>query len=161
MCRSVDVSTDDGVELWFAWKRAHEQVRSAVLAEVTVDSDISGAELTVLVHLSEAGGTLRQNGLVAAIGWDRTRLSHLLSRMEARRYLSRHKLRNGVDVVMEPAGQAIRDEARPRLSAAVDKHLITRLGPEGQKMLEHLIGILATPREPAQAQPAPPVDRTP
>lgn len=116
-----------------------------MLAEVTVGTEVSEAELTVLVRLSEAGGVVRQNALAVDIGWDRTRLSHLLSRMEARHYVSRHKLRNGVDVVMEPAGQVIRDAARPRLEAAVDRHLLTKLGPEGQQLLAHLLSILALP----------------
>jgi DNA-binding MarR family transcriptional regulator len=72
-----------------------EVVRTAVIADVIAGSDLSEAEMTVLVHLNGAGGSARQNALAASTGWDRTRLSHLLTRMESRGYLARSRLRNG------------------------------------------------------------------
>lgn len=126
-------------DLWLLWKRAHEHVRTAVIADVTAGSAVSEAELTVLVQLSEAGGTLRQNALVASTGWDRTRLSHLLSRMETRRYVSRQKLRNGVEVILERLGQTTLEESHPLLEAAVRSHLLSKLDQSEQGMLQHLL----------------------
>jgi len=85
------MSTDpvDDVALWLSWKRVSEVTRGRILADVIAQSPLTEPELTVLVHLDEASGALRQNALAAAAGWDRTRLSHLLTRMEERRYLTR------------------------------------------------------------------------
>ncbi len=106
------------------WKRTHEHVRTAVIAEVTAGSAVTEAELTVLVQLREAGEALRQNVLVAWTGWDRTRLSHLLSRVAARCCVTRHKLRNGVDVVLEAPGQATFDESQPLLASIFHDRLL-------------------------------------
>lgn len=83
----------------------------------------------MLVQLRRADGVMRQNALAAAAGWDRTRLSHLLTRMEARGYVSRTKLRNGVEVTLLAAGAEALDSARPQLERAVQAHLIGRLDP--------------------------------
>ncbi|NED64522.1 MarR family transcriptional regulator, partial [Streptomyces sp. SID10244] len=50
-------------------------IRTAVIDDVTAANSVSEPELTVLVHLNKAGGTSRQNALVASTGWDRSRLS--------------------------------------------------------------------------------------
>ena len=136
-------TNDEGLELWFAWKRAHEQVRCAVLADVTAGTDVSEAELTVLICLADAGGTMRQSAMLSATGWDKTRLSHLLTRMETRQYLRRDKVRQGVEVVMAPGGQRARDAARPRLIKAVDTHLRDRLASEDLVLFQRVLGALS------------------
>lgn len=116
-----------GVEDWLLWKRTYETVRGAVISEVSGAAGISEPELTVLVHLHDAAGPLRQNVLAASTGWDRGRLSHLLTRMEAREYLQRTKLRNGVELTIRSAGQAVIDAAWPSLERAVAQHLTGKL----------------------------------
>jgi len=80
----VDMSTatDEDVALWLPWKRVNEVMRARILADVIAHSPLTEPELTVLIHLDEAGGSLRQNALASTAGWDRTRLSHLLTRMQ-------------------------------------------------------------------------------
>src|SRR5688500_11045592 len=95
----------ESTELWLLWKRAYETVRAAVIADMTTASGLSEAELSVLVCLHESGGALRQNAIAAALGWDRTRLSHQLTRMEKRDYIERGKVANGVEVTLRPAGR--------------------------------------------------------
>ena len=49
------------------------------------ESGLSGADYKVLVPLSETrGGVLRARELCTEIGWDRSRLSHHVTRMEKR-----------------------------------------------------------------------------
>jgi DNA-binding MarR family transcriptional regulator len=117
----------DDVTLWLAWKRVNELTRGRILAEVTAHAALTEPELTVLVHLDQAGGTMRQNVLASAAGWDRTRLSHLLTRMEARGQLRRERLRNGVDVTMlDPGRDALASTTAP-LADAVHRHFTSRL----------------------------------
>jgi DNA-binding MarR family transcriptional regulator len=53
-------------------------------------SGVSGAEYQVLAPLGEASGKpLRPRELIAATGWDRSRLAHQLGRMERRGLLTR------------------------------------------------------------------------
>lgn len=129
----------DSIELWLRWKRAYETVRAAVIADMTAASGLSDAELSVLVHLHEAGGVLRQNAIAAALGWDRTRLSHLLTRMEKRDYVARGKVANGVEVTLRPAGRRTIDASVPALSASTRRHLTDRLGPEDAKALKDIV----------------------
>lgn len=126
-------------EVWLRWKHAHEAVRIAVIADVATATTLSEPELTVLVQLSEAGGALRQNVLVASTGWDRSRLSHLLTRMEARGYLVREKIRNGVEVTLRPAGQAMIDDAYPLLETAVRRHFLDKLTNDDRRALNRLL----------------------
>jgi DNA-binding MarR family transcriptional regulator len=124
------MSTQSPGELWKLWKRSYESIRSAIVADVIAHSDLTEPEFAVLIHLHDAGGNLRQNALGRALAWDRTRVSHLISRMEGRGTVERRKLTNGVDIVLTDAGRGQYEAARPHLEAAVGKHLLDRLGAE-------------------------------
>ncbi|AQZ64700.1 Transcriptional regulator, MarR family [[Actinomadura] parvosata subsp. kistnae] len=134
-------------ELWLRWKRAHEMVRTAVIAETTAASGLSEPELGVLVCLHESGGSLRQNALAATLGWDRTRLSHLLTRMGERGYVARDKVPNGVEVTLSPAGRHLIDATLPALETATRRHLLDRLGPDDAKTLRTLVDRLLPAKE--------------
>ncbi|UVS80925.1 MarR family winged helix-turn-helix transcriptional regulator [Actinokineospora sp. UTMC 2448] len=129
----------ESTELWLLWKRAHELVRAAVVADMTAASGLSEAELSVLVCLHESGGVLRQNAIAAALGWDRTRLSHLLTRMEKRDYLVRGKVANGVEVTLRPAGRRTVEASVPSLNDSTRRHLLDRLGPDDAKALRDIV----------------------
>ncbi|WAC57611.1 MarR family winged helix-turn-helix transcriptional regulator [Gordonia sp. SL306] len=139
------MSTDgdeSGVTLWLLWKRTSEVVRTAVIDDVTAANSVSEPELTVLVHLNNAGGTSRQNALVTSTGWDRSRLSHLLTRMEKRGFLTRERLRNGVEVWLAPAGEDLMVDKQRALHDAVERHLISRLDAEQRRALRDILTTL-------------------
>ncbi|MFY1650980.1 MarR family winged helix-turn-helix transcriptional regulator [Solwaraspora sp. WMMB762] len=141
------MSTDgagEGTELWLRWKRAYETVRAAVIVETTTASGVSEPELSVLVCLHESGGSQRQNALAAALGWDRTRLSHLLTRMTERDYVARAKVPNGVEVALRPDGRRVIDATLPALEAATRRHLVDPLGTDDAKTLKTLVDRLLT-----------------
>lgn len=133
------VGPGGATELWLRWKRAYETIRAAVIAETTTASGVSESELSVLVCLHEAGGNRRQHALAAALGWDRTRLSHLLTRMAERDYVVRDKVPNGVEIALLPEGRRVIDATLPALEAATRRHLLDRLGPDGAKTLRALV----------------------
>ncbi|CAM3806167.1 MarR family winged helix-turn-helix transcriptional regulator [Kibdelosporangium persicum] len=134
----------EATELWLLWKRAYETVRAAVIADMTTTSGLSEAELSVLVCLHEAGGVLRQNAIAAALSWDRTRLSHLLTRMETRAYVVRSKVENGVEVSLRPEGRSTIDASAPNLADSTRRHLLDRLGPDDAKALKDIAERLLT-----------------
>ncbi|MGC8626149.1 MAG: MarR family winged helix-turn-helix transcriptional regulator [Acidimicrobiales bacterium] len=147
---SVELSTaDDGdldlIKLWGEWKRVNEVVRGAIIADVTAALSIAEPDLNVLVHLRAAGGAMRQNALSLATGWDRTRLSHLLTRMEERRHVRRQKLSTGVNVEMTAKGKALLDIARTPLRTAIERHLLAPLGgtAAGSARLRSVLAALA------------------
>ncbi|MEU6797456.1 MarR family winged helix-turn-helix transcriptional regulator [Nonomuraea wenchangensis] len=145
----------EATELWLRWKRAHEQIRAAVVAETTAASGVSEPELSVLVCLHESGGSLRQNALAAALGWDRTRLSHLLTRMTDRGYVARDKVPNGVEVALRPPGRDVVEATLPALETAARRHLLDRLGPDDARTLRALVDrLLPGVAAPAAVRPA-------
>lgn len=116
-----------GVELWSTWKRTHEVIRALVVNEVTAAAGLSEPDMTVLVRLHEAGGTLRQSELGATMGWDRTRLSHQVTRMEKRGLLTRQR-GGGVMVALAAAGRETIQAVLPTLDDAVRRHFTDKLG---------------------------------
>lgn len=110
--------------VWFAWKRANEVVRRRIADDVAEATGLSEPDTAILIRLDAAAGVLRQNRLAASLGWDRTRLSHQLTRMESRGLLSRMRLVNGVDVEITEGGQAAVTAMRPVHTAAVRRHLL-------------------------------------
>ncbi|MER7115063.1 MarR family winged helix-turn-helix transcriptional regulator [Saccharomonospora azurea] len=125
--------------MWLLWKRAYETTRAAVIADMTAASGLSESELSVLVCLHESGGVLRQNAIAATLGWDRTRLSHLLTRMEKRDYVARGKVANGVEVTLRPTGQRTIDASVPALEASTRRHLLDRLAPGDATALKEIV----------------------
>lgn len=131
------MSTDErDLSLWLSWKRVNEVTRGRILADILEHTVLTDAEFTVLAHLDDAGGTLRQNALATAAGWDRTRLSHLLTRMEQRGYVARERLRNGAEVSALDAGRAAFAATHEPLVQAVRRHFTSRLTPEQREMIQ-------------------------
>ena len=77
----------DRVEMarWTTWKRACDVVMHEVEREIGMVAGLSGADFAVLSRVVEVGeGSLRQQQLARLLGWERSRLSRQLSRMEER-----------------------------------------------------------------------------
>lgn len=131
------------VALWMSWKRVTEVTRGRIIADVIAHCRLTEPELTVLIHLDEAGGVLRQNAIASAAGWDRTRLSHLLTRMEERGYLARERLRNGVEVTMLHPGRDALAGTREPLAEAVYRYFTSRLNASQRAALATITDLLA------------------
>jgi DNA-binding MarR family transcriptional regulator len=109
-----------------------ESVLSQVGHDVTEATGLSAADYGVLSRLIDLGnGQLRQRELAFAMGWDKSRISHQLTRMQGRSLLTRSKTaEDGSQVVITPAGRKALDRARPVHALAVRRHLIERLTSE-------------------------------
>jgi DNA-binding MarR family transcriptional regulator len=109
-----------------------EAVLSQVGHDVTEATGLSSADYGVLSRLIDLGnGQLRQRELAFAMGWDKSRISHQLTRMQGRSLLTRSKTaEDGSQVVITPAGRKALDRARPVHALAVRRHLIERLTSE-------------------------------
>ncbi|MGI5160645.1 MarR family winged helix-turn-helix transcriptional regulator [Microbispora sp. CA-102843] len=118
--------TSEPVDFWASFKRAHEVVRARVIADTAEAAGLSEPDLTILVNLGKAGGALRQSELAASLGWDRTRISHQLTRMSERGLVTRERAR-GVTVTLTDNGRATIAAVHPGLDAAVRRHLTDKL----------------------------------
>jgi DNA-binding MarR family transcriptional regulator len=114
------------------------------------DAGLSGAEYTLLVPLSEApGGVLRARDLGRMVGWERSRISHQVTRMEKRGLVAREECSDdarGSMVRLTDAGRTAIVAAAPAHVAAVRRHFIGALtdaeldvlGPALERVLDRL-----------------------
>lgn len=136
--------TQQEQDLWHAWKIAAEKVRQRVAEDIKAGSGLSDQDFGILTRLVElGGGKLRQNDLGALLQWDRTRLSHQLTRMESRGFVSRSTVDGGVFVRVTDEGERLVRVARPIHAAAVRKYLVQRTEGIDQAMLLQVLERLA------------------
>lgn len=117
------------VDFWSAFKRAHEVVRARVIADTAEAAGLSEPDLTILANLDKAGGSLRQSELAASLGWDRTRISHQLTRMGNRGLVIRERA-GGVTVTLTDSGRTAITAVHPGLDTAVRRHLTDKLSAQ-------------------------------
>lgn len=132
-------------DLWRSFRRSYEQVSLAVERDLAAVLQISGADHGILSRLAEAGPDgVRQQELAHTMRWDRTRLSHHLTRMEQRRLLSRSRSKKGgTYVAITAQGDAARRAADPIHDEAVMKHFISGLSTEHREALTSLAAYLS------------------
>ena len=72
-------------------RKATEAMMTGIDRDLQDATGLTGSDFAVLSRLVDlGGGELRQKDLAASIGWDKSRLSHHLTRMEERALLARH-----------------------------------------------------------------------
>ncbi len=138
------LSTSDR-DLWRMFRRTAEQVSAAIERDLMAASQLSGADHGILSRLAEAEtGSMRQQQLCELMRWDRTRLSHHLTRMETRGLLKRSKLKSGGRLVtLTPHGDQARKAAEPVHADAVMRRFISKLTAGQRKMIVSFAGSLA------------------
>jgi DNA-binding MarR family transcriptional regulator len=110
------------LRVWREFIETVEALRSEVASRLLAEASLSVGDYSVLLALSEAPGhRLRSSELAARIAWERSRLSHHLSRMERRGLISREDCATdsrGAEVVLAADGAAaFRDATVPHLRA--------------------------------------------
>src|SRR5438132_6098934 len=123
---------DDGEQrVWQGSLHLNQDVIAVLEQQLAHESGRSGADYRVLHPLSEApGGLLRARDLGSEIGWDRSRLSHHLSRMEKRGLVTREECAEdarGLMVRLTKAGRRAIEEAAPGHVEAVRRYFFDHL----------------------------------
>ena len=117
--------------LWRAWLRVAHELPRALEDEINQGSGLSAADYAILIPLSEsADGVLRPRDIGREIWWDRSRLSHQLTRMEKRGLVAREECAEdgrGALVRMTPAGRAAIEGAAPDHVAATRRYFFDHL----------------------------------
>lgn len=119
---------------WRAWLRAWTLLDAQISRQLQRDTDMSQADYAVLVHLSESpDGRLRGFELAQGLQWEKSRLSHHLSRMEKRGLVVREGCPTdgrGAFVVLTDEGRRRIVEAAPMHVAEVRRWFVDALTPE-------------------------------
>jgi DNA-binding MarR family transcriptional regulator len=120
--------------LWQAYLHLNQELYGTLEDQLLRDAGLSGADYAVLVPLSTAPeGVLRARELCTAIGWDRSRLSHQVSRMAKRGLVAREECSEdgrGSMVRLTDVGRAAIEGAAPEHAATVRRYLFDLLSDE-------------------------------
>lgn len=132
--RTRQLPTTEQLRIWRDFIETTEALRSELTSRLQSESSLSPGDYAVLLALSEAPGQrLRSSELATGIGWERSRLSHHLGRMERRGLIRREECaadNRGAEVMLVPAGaEAFRGATVPHLRA-IRELFVDALTPE-------------------------------
>lgn len=111
------------------------------IAEAT---GLSGPDFGVLSRLANIGkGEMRQQRLAEVMGWDKSRLSHQLTRMQNRKLIERREAEKRVVlIVLTRHGREKLEAAWPVHAESVRRNLLDRLSAEQIATLVRISNIL-------------------
>jgi DNA-binding MarR family transcriptional regulator len=109
-----------------------EDVLERVGGDIALAAGLSGAEFGVLSRLAAYGkGEMRQQELAIVMGWEKSRLSHQLSRMQKRKLIERRAADSRATlIVLTKTGREKLAFALPVRAESVRRHLLSRLSAE-------------------------------
>ncbi|MCZ2264518.1 MarR family winged helix-turn-helix transcriptional regulator [Isoptericola sp. QY 916] len=108
--------TSDQLRTWREFVETMDALRSRLSARLQAESGLSSSDYAVLLALHDAQGhCLRSSALADAVGWERSRLSHQVGRMERRGLVARQGSR--------AAGVALTDDGAATFRRASVAHL--------------------------------------
>jgi DNA-binding MarR family transcriptional regulator len=125
----------DELAAWRSFVDMHHRLERHLARQLQRDFGLSDSDYEILVSLSEApGGRMRAYELGQATLWEKSRLSHHLSRMEKRGLVSREVDPDAdaryPSVALTPAGRTAIESAAPVNAARVRELFIDVLGPK-------------------------------
>jgi DNA-binding MarR family transcriptional regulator len=119
---------------WRAYLDMNAKLTAKLNREMQQQSGISIADYSVLVQLSEhVDARMRVLELARALGWEKSRLSHQLTRMQQRGLIERSNCsedRRGAWIVLTDKGNDTVIAAAPRHVDSVRRYLFDELTPE-------------------------------
>ncbi|WP_405879350.1 MarR family transcriptional regulator [Streptomyces sp. NBC_01136] len=132
--RRKALPTAEELRIWRDFIETTEALRSELSSRLQSESSLSPGDYAVLLVLREAEGRrLRSSELAARVGWERSRLSHQIGRMERRGLIRREECvtdSRGAEVVLTSEGaEAFRNASLPHLRA-VHELFVSPLTPD-------------------------------
>lgn len=131
---SRDVLNKDEWDLWHAWTEAQRVLAYEIDRGLQAEFGISKAEFSIAVTLLRSPSpSLRVIDVGESLGWEKSRVSHLLTRMEARGLLERAEggasgRRTGVKLTV--AGRQLAERAIAGHAINVRRYFFDALSPE-------------------------------
>ncbi|WP_424951923.1 MarR family winged helix-turn-helix transcriptional regulator [Deinococcus sp.] len=124
--------TPQQLQVWRTFRKLRDHVGGAVDRELTEAAALGASEYIALALLAEAeAGRMRQQTLAEKLGLHKSRLSHLLTRLEGRGLVQRQPLGNkGVTVVITAQGRELQRQGEAAYHRALRRHFIGLLRPD-------------------------------
>lgn len=132
------------LRVWHAFVVMGEEVLARVGRDILQETGISGSEFAVLSRLAAIGkGEMRQQALAEVMDWDKSRLSHQLTRMQEKGLIDRQRISGqAVLVAITKTGREKLELALPVRGESVRRHLLSRLTQEQIDMIVRISNLL-------------------
>ena len=131
--QDVNWLNDDEQQLWRVVIAAFRGVERSVDHRLQEVAGISSADFSVLVVLSESPeGSIRMRELCQELAWDRSRVSHQITRMGKRGLVAKCKCEGdnrGINVTITDKGREVVEKAAPDHVASVRRMVFDPMGP--------------------------------
>jgi DNA-binding MarR family transcriptional regulator len=126
--------TAEEERVWRRWMTLNARLSVTLQRELQDDAGLSTQDYEVLVHLTDTPkGRVRVTDLARLMQWERSRVSHHVTRMERRRLVQRVECAEdgrGAFVVITPQGRAAIEQAAPGHVNTVRRLVFDTLSPE-------------------------------
>ena len=134
MSSDVRWLTAEQERVWRRWVTLNARLSATLQRELQDDAGLSMQDYEVLVHLTDsAEGQVRVTDLARLLLWERSRVSHHVTRMESRCLVRREECAEdgrGAFVVITPQGRAAIEQAAPGHVNTVRLLVFDALSPE-------------------------------
>ena len=153
--------SDDEEQLWRRWLRLNALLPAELHRDLIAEAGLSLPDFDVLVQLTGSGtGKVRVTDLAQALSWERSRVSHHVTRMERRGLVQREECaddRRGAFVVITASGRTAIERAAPGHVRTVRRLVFDTLNAHEVKTLRRvvdkmLVRLEAEPSHPGAAQ---------
>ena len=126
--RMPSTLTRQELDSWLGFRYMVEETSLSVSRALIAATGMSGGQFGILSILAQVPqNSMRQQELADAMRWDRTRLSHVLTRMEARGWIKRAKGEKGATIVLlDEAGSREQRTVAPLLARIVKERFFNR-----------------------------------
>jgi DNA-binding MarR family transcriptional regulator len=120
--------------VWRRWLTLNARLSATLHRELQDDAGLSMPDFEVLVHLTDSPeGRIRVTDLARLLQWERSRVSHHVTRMARRRLVQRVECAEdgrGAFIVITPQGRAAIERAAPGHVTTVRRLVFDALSPE-------------------------------
>ncbi|HEY8456765.1 MAG TPA: MarR family transcriptional regulator [Actinopolymorphaceae bacterium] len=127
---------------WCTYNKMREHLAAVLNQRLQRDSGLSEADYVILAALAEAPeGRLRALELRCQIGWEKSRLSHQVARMQQRGLVRKHLCptdARSAEIEITPEGRAAIEAAAPTHIAAAREYFLDLLSPEQLDVLAEI-----------------------
>jgi len=128
--------------IWRGYLKMTNLLSAHLNRTLVTKSGLSDGDYGVLVNLSEAdGGRMRAFELARRMQWEKSRLSHQLTRMQGRGLIKKEDCPSdarGAFIVLTDAGRTAIDAAAPRHVEDVRRYFFDLLTPEQLATLDEI-----------------------
>jgi DNA-binding MarR family transcriptional regulator len=143
MSSAVQWLTAKEERVWRRWLTLNARLSATLQRELQNDAGLSIPDYEVLVHLTDSPeGRVRVTDLARLLQWERSRVSHHVTRMESRRLVERVECSEdgrGAFVVITSQGRAAIEQAAPGHVSTVRRLVFDGLSPKELDTLATII----------------------